>query len=97
MRLPDGIRDVDEWGCAIIETGKLAKYNLAYMDMMESASAEVSQYRTYLMTQVNRADLTPAMKDLVRYVHVRQLMSCGTSTFFEGSLQPRKMKINTDK
>ena len=92
MKLPTGISSVDQWGCTMLEVGKYGKEGFAYEELASSTKAPHAAYCNWLLTQKFRLDLTAPIKDLIRFLVVRQAMKHPMEECFEGTTLRRRMK-----
>ena len=92
MKLPAGINHVEMWGQTLIQVGKFGKDELTYEDLASSTKGVHSSYVSWLLTQKFRLDLTPPMKDLIRFLIVRTKMMHPEEECFEGSTVRRQLK-----
>eukprot|EP00435_Cladocopium_sp_Y103_P026818 s1587_g6.t1 len=67
-KLPSGVKDLTEWGATVLAVGKYSRLGYSYDEMFESSALDHVSYRDWLLTQKFRVDLTPPMKDFVRYL-----------------------------
>ena len=92
MKLPVGIKDLHHWGNTLLEVGKFGKEGMSYFEISSSTKQVHQSYCTWLVSQRFRVDLTPPMKDLIRYLHVKNQMSQPEDGCFDGSTVRRTMK-----
>eukprot|EP00435_Cladocopium_sp_Y103_P043787 s1055_g12.t1 len=91
-KLPQGVKDLDEWGSTVLAVGKYTRLGFSYDEMFASSALDHVSYRNWLLTQKHRVDLTPPMKDFVRYLIVKTKAQGEDEKFFEGSTVRRQLK-----
>eukprot|EP00435_Cladocopium_sp_Y103_P020366 s2280_g4.t7 len=79
------LEDINHWGKTLLEVGKYGKDGFSYEELQASTRQEHQSYCTWLISQRFRVDLTPAIKDLIRYLYVKIEHNRGEEKFFEGS------------
>eukprot|EP00435_Cladocopium_sp_Y103_P075218 s4_g55.t1 len=92
MKLPPGITDVNEWGQTLLLSGKYARSKFSYEEIYASEKNEHRAYCNWMLNQKCRIDLTPPVKDFVRYLNVRFQGVDAGGPCFEGSTIRRQMK-----
>ena len=92
LKLPAGIKDMHHWGKTLLEVGKYGKEGFSYLELQSSTKMEHQSYCTWLLSQRHRVDLTPQVKDLIRYLFVKSEYSRVDGDCFEDSTVRRSMK-----
>ena len=90
-RLPPGIRDMAHWGKTVLASGKYEKSKFSYAEITSSIRQEHTSYCAWMLSQKCRVDLTPPIKDFVRYLNAKSLID-QTGDCFEGSTVRRVTK-----
>ena len=92
-KLPQGIRDMEHWGKTVLASGKYEKSKLTYAEISGSQRQEHTSYCSWMLSQKCRVDLTPPIKDFIRFLYVKSLIDqTGGEDFFEGSTVRRQTK-----
>lgn len=91
-KLPEGVKDLQMWGRTVLEHGKFERSSLSYSEFLASDKTEHRDYVKYVRSLINRTDLTPAMKDFVRYVNVMTNQGASSSVCYDGSSVIRRLK-----
>lgn len=91
-KLPKGIRDMEHWGKTVLASGKFEKSGFTYAELLASPRQDHASYCTWMLSQKQRLDLTPPIKDFVRYLYAKNLISQSEEEYFEGSTVRRVTK-----
>ena len=93
LKIPVGVKDLDEWGQTVLSTGKYSKSGLSYKELFVSKEKDHASYVTWMLNQRYRMDLTAPVKDFVRYLTVmKQHEGVANAECFEGSSIRRELK-----
>ena len=90
--LPRGIVDLDHWGKTVLNSGKYAKDGMSYVEIYTSSKKEHQSYCQWMMGQRGRHDLTPPVKDFVRFLVAKDNAKLVPADCFEGSATRRQLK-----
>ena len=93
MELPPGIANIESWGKTILQVGKHSKLGMTYQEVYSSTNPKLQGYVKWILSAVCRIDLTPQVKDWVRFVYVKsQQEGSPKKLCFEDSDVERVMK-----
>ena len=92
VSLPKGVKSLEVWGDTLIASGKYAKADLSYGELASSSRQEHSSYYSWLLSQKDRDDLTPPIRDLVNYLTMRFDGEDENRVCYPGSTMVRKFK-----
>ena len=89
VKLPEGIRDLHQWGMTLLEHGKYHNCGMSYAEIVTSPD---EKHQGYCKWMLSRMDLTPPIRHFVNYMQLFRASKSGGSDFFPGSMTARKFK-----
>ena len=89
---PPGIHSLGEWGLTVLTLGKYSKENLTYAELSSDPDKAKQAHCTWMMSQKDRADLSPVFQDFIKYLQMRENVAESSGLYFPGSSIVRKLR-----